>query len=59
MKLVSEVLVFLDSALEVGLLVSLPGKPHGQRRLAACSPRGHKESDTTDRLTHFPWWLGW
>ena len=59
MKLVSEVLVFLGSAFEVGLPVSLPGKSHGQRSLAAYSPRGHKESDTTDRLTHFPWWLRW
>ena len=59
MKLVSEVLVFLGSAFEVGLPVSLPGKSHGQRSLAAYSPRGHKESDTTDRLTHVPWWLRW
>ena len=26
-------------------VVSLPGKSHGQRSLAAYSPRGHKESD--------------
>ena len=26
--------------------------PHGQRSLAAYSPRGGKESDTTERLTH-------
>ena len=25
----------------------LPGKPHRQRSLACCSPRGHKELDTT------------
>ena len=31
--------------------VFLPGEPHGQRRLAGCSPRGHTESDTTERLT--------
>ena len=43
--------------------VFLPGKSHGQRRLAGYSPWGHKESDMTERLsTHtyqkgFPWWL--
>ena len=25
--------------------------PHGQRSLMACSPWGHKKSDTTERLT--------
>ena len=32
-----------------------PGEFHGQRSLAAYSPWGHKESDTTERLTlsHF------
>ena len=29
--------------------VFLPGKFHGQRSLAGCSPRGRKESDTTER----------
>ena len=29
--------------------VFLPGKSHGQRNLAACSPRGGKESDTTEQ----------
>ena len=35
--------------------VFLPGESHGQRRLAGCSPPGHKDSDTTERLTlsHF------
>ena len=32
--------------------VLLPGKSHGWRSLVGCSPRGHKESDTTERL-HF------
>ena len=32
--------------------VSLPGKSHGQRSLTGYSPWGHKESDTTERLTH-------
>ena len=32
--------------------VLLPGKSHGQRILVACSPWGHWESDTTERL-HF------
>ena len=31
---------------------TLPGKPHGQRSLVGCSPWGHKEADTTERL-HF------
>ena len=31
--------------------VLLPGKSHGRRSLAGCSPCGHKESDTTERLT--------
>ena len=32
--------------------VLLPGKFHGQRSLVGCSPWGHYESDTTERL-HF------
>ena len=28
--------------------VFLPGEFHGQRSLAGCSPRGHKELDTTE-----------
>ena len=32
--------------------VLLPGKSHGQRSLVGCSPRGRKESGTTERL-HF------
>ena len=32
--------------------VLLPGKPHGQWSLVGCSPWGHEESDTTERL-HF------
>ena len=31
--------------------VFLPGECHGQRGLAGCSPRGHRESDTTEQLT--------
>ena len=31
--------------------IFLPGESHGQRSLAGYSPRGHKESDTTERLT--------
>ena len=30
----------------------LPGEFHGQRSLAGYSPRGHKESDMAERLTH-------
>ena len=32
--------------------VCLPGKSYGQRSLIGCSPWGHKDSDTTERL-HF------
>ena len=32
--------------------VFLPGEFHGQRSLAGYSPWGHKESDTTEHLTH-------
>ena len=32
--------------------VLLPGEFHGQRSLAGYSPWGHKESDTTEQLTH-------
>ena len=32
--------------------VFLPGKPQGQRSLVGYSPRGCKESDATERLTH-------
>ena len=32
-------------------LVFFPGKFRGQRRLAGYSPRGHKESDMTERLS--------
>ena len=31
--------------------VFLPGKSHGQRSLTGYTPWGHKESDTTERLT--------
>ena len=35
-------------------LVLLPGKSHGRRNLVDCSPWGHDESDTTERLPfHF------
>ena len=33
----------------------LPGESHGQRSLAGHSPRGRKESDTTERLAHTRW----
>ena len=33
------------------LQLFLPGKFHGQRSLVGYSPQGHKESDTTERLT--------
>ena len=36
--------------------VLLPGKSNGRRSLVGCSPWGHQESDTTERL-HFPFSL--
>ena len=36
--------------------VFLPGKSHGRRNLVGYSPRGHKESDVTERL-QFPFFL--
>ena len=40
-------------------LVFFPGEFQGQRSLAGYSPWGHKESDTTEPLTHtkLPRWL--
>ena len=35
--------------------VLLPGESHGLRSLVGYSPRGRKESDTTERL-HFHFW---
>ena len=35
--------------------VCLLGESHGQRSLAGSSPWGHKESGTTERLTHTHW----
>ena len=35
-------------------LVFLPGEFYGQRSLVGYSPRGCKESDPTERLTHYP-----
>ena len=32
--------------------IFLPGKTHGQRSLAGCSPWGHRESDTTEATWH-------
>ena len=32
--------------------IFLPGEFHGQRSLVGYSPWSHKESDTTERLTH-------
>ena len=44
-----------EDPLEKGMattLAFLPGKSHGQRSLTGYSPWGHKESDTTEGLTH-------
>ena len=37
--------------------VFLPGESHGQRSLAGYSPRGHKESGTTEHMWHKGWSL--
>ena len=44
-----------EGSLEKGTATPVfwPGEFHGQRSLAAYSPWGCKESDTTDRLYHF------
>ena len=40
--------------------VLLPGKSHGRRSLAGCSPWGGEESDTTERLPfHFSTFMHW
>ena len=47
-------LLILVAPLVVDHPVLLPGKSHGRRNLVGCSPRGRKESDTTERLPfHF------
>ena len=33
--------------------IFLPGESHGQRSLEGCSPRGHRESDTTEQLSMY------
>ena len=43
-----------EDPLEEGMAptpVLLPGESQGQRSLAGCSSWGHKEPDTTERLT--------
>ena len=39
-----------EDPLEEGMATHsiMPGETHGQRSLAVYSPRGHKESDTTE-----------
>ena len=52
-----------EDPLEKGMAatpVFLPGKSHGQRSLAGCSPRSHKESNTTEQLSraqHSVWYI--
>ena len=41
-----------EDPLENSSPVVLSGEFHGQRNLAGYSPKGHKESDTTEQLTH-------
>ena len=47
-----------EDPLEEGMATTpifLPGESHGQRSLVGCSPQGHKESDTTERLSTHSW----
>ena len=47
-----------EDALEEGTApppVFLAGESHGQRSLGGCSPRGRRESDTTERLDSNEW----
>ena len=44
--------LFFDLSINTLSPVLLPGKSHGWRSLVGCSPWGHKEQDTTERL-HF------
>ena len=50
-------LVYLSYIVETAMAphpVLLPGKSHGRRSLVDCSPWGHEELDTTERLDfHF------
>ena len=44
-----------EDPLEKGMAtppVFLPGESHGQKSLVGYSPRGRKESDMTEQLTH-------
>ena len=38
-------------------LVFLPGESHGQRSLEGYNPGAHKESDMTEQLTLFTFWV--
>ena len=40
----------LEEGMAIPLQYSCLQNPHGQRNLVGCSPWGHKESDTTERL---------
>ena len=46
-----EQMATLFSGLKWRAPVILPGKVHGQRSLVGYSPWGHKESNTTERLS--------
>ena len=41
----------LEEGMTIPLQYSCLENPHGQRNLVGCSPWGHKESDTTERLS--------
>ena len=43
----------LEKEMTTHSCIFLPGESHGQRRLESNSPRGHKESDMTERLSTF------
>ena len=45
----------LEEGMAIPLQYSCLENPHGQRNLVGCSPWGHKESDTTERLSTHAW----
>ena len=45
----------LEEGMAIPLQYSCLQNPHGQRNLVGCSPWGHKESDTTERLSTYAW----
>ena len=47
----------LEEGMATPIPVFLPGEFHGQRSLAGYSPWGHKDSDVTEQLTLYIYWI--